>query len=344
MTMTPTFPREDPPIPAPPPRTSPPLVLVADDDKLTRTLLGRSLQEDGYRVHLANDGVDCLEQFRLERPALALVDAMMPRMDGFDCCQALLAEPGAANLPVLMITGLEDLASVDRAFEVGAIDYVSKPIRWPVLRHRLRLLMAQIEQQQAMEADQRALQKLVMTDTLTKLANRRRFDEELAKEWRRSIREDNSLSLIMIDIDSFKPYNDYYGHPQGDRCLQEVALALAENVHRGGDVTARYGGEEFGVILPNTHGPGAFHVAERIRQAVWNLKIPHGHGRRSEVSGALLRERVTVSLGVATLFPRADVSPTMLIKLADEALYQAKAQGGNTTVFLNLAIQNAIAS
>lgn len=319
-----------------------PLVLVADDDTLTRTLLARSLEQDGYRVSLAADGVECLQQFRYERPDLALVDALMPRMNGFDCCRALLAEPGAAKLPILMITGLEDLASIDRAFEVGAIDYVSKPIRWPVLRHRLRLLMEQLKQQQVMEADQRLLKKLVMTDTLTKLANRRRFDEELAKEWRRSIREDTNLSLLMIDIDSFKPYNDNYGHPQGDRCLIQVAEALARNVHRGGDVTARYGGEEFAVILPNTHGSGAFHVAERVRQAVWALHIPHDYGRCSEASGKRLHDRVTISLGVATLLPRANVSPTILIKLADEALYQAKAQGGNTSVFLNLAIQSPV--
>ncbi len=312
------------------------LVLIADDDALTRKLLEKSLQQDGYRVASAADGVECLALFQQERPVLALVDAMMPEMDGFDCCEALLAQPDAANFPVLIITGLEDQASIDRAFAAGATDYITKPIRWPVLRHRLRLLVAQLREQAALEANHRELQQLVMTDSLTKLANRRRFDEELDKEWRRALRDGRMISLVMIDIDSFKLYNDHYGHPQGDRCLQQVAKALGGNVHRGGDLIARYGGEEFAVVLPNTHKTGAFHVAERIREAVWDSNIPHLYGRRNPQNGELLRDRITISLGVANLLPAPELAASALVKLADEALYQAKAQGGNKVVHLDM--------
>ncbi len=309
------------------------LILIADDDALTRKILERSLQKDGYRVASAADGVECLDLFKQERPVLALVDAMMPNMDGFDCCEALLAEPDAAHFPVLIITGLEDQESIDKAFAVGAADYITKPIRWPVLRHRLRLLVEHLREQESLEANHRELQQLVMTDALTKLANRRRFDEELDKEWRRALRDERMVSLIMIDIDSFKPYNDNYGHPQGDRCLQQVAKALSGNVHRGGDLIARYGGEEFAVVLPNTHGAGAYHVAERIRQAVWDAHLPHLYGRRDQ-NGTLLRDRVTISLGVANLAPQQDLSSSNLVQLADEALYKAKALGGNNALFL----------
>lgn len=307
------------------------LILIADDDLLTRKILEKSLQKDGYRVASAADGVECLELFRRERPVLALVDAMMPNMDGFDCCEALLAEPDAANFPVLIITGLEEQEAIDKAFAVGAADYITKPIRWPVLRHRLRLLVEHLREQESLEANHRELQQLVMTDALTKLANRRRFDEELSKEWRRALRDGRMVSLVMIDIDSFKLYNDNYGHPQGDRCLQQVAQALSSNVHRGADLIARYGGEEFAVVLPNTHAVGAHHVAERIRQAVWDANLPHLYGRRDQ-NGELLRDRVTVSLGVANLSPQQDLSPANLVQLADEALYRAKAKGGNKTV------------
>ncbi len=309
------------------------LILIADDDLLTRKILEHSLKQDGYRVVVAADGLECLALFKQERPVLALVDALMPNMDGFDCCEALLAEPDAANFPVLIITGLDDQESIDKAFAVGATDYITKPIRWPVLRHRLRLLVEHLREQASLEANHRELQQLVMTDALTKLANRRRFDEELDKEWRRALRDERMVSLIMIDIDSFKPYNDNYGHPQGDRCLQQVATTLSGNVHRGGDLIARYGGEEFAVVLPNTHGAGAYHVAERIRQAVWDANLPHEYGRRDK-NGILLRDRVTISLGVASLSPQAELPPSILVQLADEALYKAKAQGGNNSVFL----------
>jgi len=327
-------------------QSSPPsgdLILIADDDLLTRKLLEKSLRQDGYRVASAADGAQCLALFRQERPVLALVDAMMPEMDGFDCCEALLAEPDAANFPVLIITGLEDQASIDKAFAAGATDYITKPIRWPVLRHRLRLLVEQLREQESLEANHRELQQLVMTDALTKLANRRRFDDGLDKEWRRALREERMVSLVMIDIDSFKPYNDHYGHPQGDRCLQQVAKALSTNVHRGGDLIARYGGEEFAVILPNTHASGAYHVAERIREAIWDRNLPHHYGHK-DAAGQLLRDRVTISLGVAALLPRQKLSPSDLIKLADEALYEAKAKGGNHSVCLELDFPTALSA
>ena len=309
------------------------LILIADDDALTRNVLEQSLRTDGYRVAVAADGAECLALFRQERPVLALVDAMMPNMDGFDCCEALLAEPDAASFPVLIITGLEDQASIDKAFAAGAADYITKPIRWPVLRHRLRLLVAHLHEQASLEANHRELQQLITTDPLTKLANRQRLDETLNEEWRRALRDGRSLSLILIDIDDFKAYNKQYGQDQGDRCLQQLAQCLNNNVHRGGDFMARFGGEEFVVLLPNTHAAGARHVAERIRQAVWQMGLPYpGPCNNPNEPKTELRDRVTISLGVASLLPSQDLSVVDLLRLAEQGLNQAKLQGKNQVV------------
>lgn len=163
------------------------------------------------------------------------------------------------------------------------------------------------------------MQRLATLDGLTGLPNRRRFDEYLDQEWRRLRREQVPLSLILCDIDFFKLYNDTYGHQAGDTCLISVASAIAQAVKRPADLVARYGGEEFAVILPNTTQNGALQVAEAIRVAVQDLKIVHSH--------SLVSQYVTLSLGVATMVPDCDTSPEILLKAADEALYQAKALG-----------------
>ncbi|MFH1982646.1 MAG: diguanylate cyclase [Pseudomonadota bacterium] len=162
-------------------------------------------------------------------------------------------------------------------------------------------------------------------DGLTGVANRRRFDELLDLEWRRMMREENPLSLIMCDIDHFKAYNDTYGHLTGDACLKQVATAIRSALHRPGDLVARYGGEEFVVLLPNTPVEGAMHLAESIQQAISGLNIAH--------AASAVAPRVTVSLGVATRVPSGGVAPVHLIAIADSALYDAKDQGRNRVVF-----------
>jgi diguanylate cyclase (GGDEF)-like protein/PAS domain S-box-containing protein len=166
------------------------------------------------------------------------------------------------------------------------------------------------------------LSRLAAIDGLTQLANRRRFDEYFDKEWRRLAREQAPLSLILCDIDCFKLYNDTYGHPAGDICLQQVAGAIRGAVRRPADLVARYGGEEFAVILPNTTTAGALRVAQTIRDRLRQLKIPH--------VGSLVSQYVTLSMGIASIIPTPDTFPTELISAADEALYHAKAAGRDT--------------
>ncbi|MBD2007099.1 MULTISPECIES: response regulator [Cyanophyceae] len=295
------------------------VVLVVDDDRIIRCLLRRAMEKEGYKVVEAENGEECLAAFQSLAPHIVLLDAIMPVMDGFTCCTQLQALPGGDRTPVLMITGLEDKQSLDRAFEVGATDFVTKPIHWPVLRQRVRRLLQTSFLFKQLEAANQKLERLASLDGLTQLANRRRFDEYLDQQWRHMAREKLPLSLILCDIDFFKPYNDTYGHQAGDLCLQNVAAALRLAVKRSTDLVARYGGEEFAAILPNTKIFGALHIAETIREQVKALGIAHA---KSTVSPC-----VTLSLGIACIIPMPDVSSATLLKAADKALYQAKARG-----------------
>jgi two-component system cell cycle response regulator len=177
-------------------------------------------------------------------------------------------------------------------------------------RHRL---------EQYLQAANAELEKLVILDSLTQVANRRKFDDYLEQEWQRSVRTQQPLSLIMFDIDFFKRYNDHYGHQTGDICLIKIAQSVQETVHRTTDLVARYGGEEFAVVLPNTSLPGAIVIAEQIQQAIKALAIPHDCSDVSPI--------VSISLGVASLVPTTTGSPEQLIASADRALYTAKQQG-----------------
>ncbi|EIJ44185.1 diguanylate cyclase (GGDEF) domain-containing protein [Beggiatoa alba B18LD] len=194
---------------------------------------------------------------------------------------------------------------------------------------RMNALLAQeIQERRKAEAElakaNQELQRLASLDGLTQLANRRRFDEYLDQEWRRATRDNSPLSLILCDVDYFKPYNDNYGHQAGDECLQQVAKAMSQAVKRPADLVARYGGEEFAVILPNTDTEGAKTVAVNIADAVKALQLPH---RASQV-----QPFVTLSIGIANVYPNRHLSMLLLIKTADEALYQAKETGRNRIV------------
>lgn len=298
---------------------NPPLILVADDDKTMRLSVREAMEQDGYQVIEANDGESCLAVFQRVRPDVVLLDAIMPAIDGFTCCQRIQEMSAGRRTPVLMITGLEDQDSVDQAFSVGAVDYITKPIHWGVLRQRVKRLIQQVRLYQQLETANHQLQRLAAIDGLTQLANRRRFDQYLQQEWQRMLREQLPLSLILCDIDFFKFYNDTYGHQAGDDCLRQVAHVIQNSAKRASDLPARYGGEEFAVVLPNTNQEGAILVAQDIQTGVKQLGIAHAG---SKVCGT-----VTVSLGVSNTIPSVITSPELLINAADKALYQAKAEG-----------------
>jgi len=322
--------------------SSSPLILVVDDERPLRLLMRRAMEQEGYQIAEAGNGEQCLEFCQQQIPALILMDAVMPKIDGFACCSTLHSLFGDRCPPVLMITALNDKESVDRAFESGAIDYITKPIHWAVLRQRVRRVLqmqwAQQEQKrlleelqekieherflkEALELTNRQLEQLVSIDGLTQIANRRCFDTVLQQEWYRLAREQAPLVLILCDIDFFKLYNDTYGHLAGDECLRRVGKILHTTIRRPADMAARYGGEEFALILPNTHLEGAIHVVEMIQANLAKAAIAHAGSQVSTV--------VTLSMGLAGTIPTPGNTPIDLIAQADQALYQSKSAGRN---------------
>ncbi|MBD2495742.1 PleD family two-component system response regulator [Nostoc sp. FACHB-280] len=328
-----------------------PVILVADDDPVIRMTLRRIMEHEGYQVVEVANGKQCLDAYETVKPDIILLDAVMPVMDGFTCCQELL-QINRDNLksamtkfnseleihellisklwkhtPIVMITNLDDEDSINRAFDVGAINFITKPIQLTVLRRQLRQLLKQAQVYKQLEAANKALQELANEDSLTGLANRRRFDDYINTQWINLAQQESPLSLILCDIDFFKLYNDQYGHPMGDVCLKKVGHALNSTVQKYQDLVARYGGEEFAVIMPNTHAAGAVHIAHLIQSEVRDLRINH--------DGSLVSQYVTLSLGVATVIPTWDASPLDLIMDADKALYQAK-EAGRNRIFSNV--------
>lgn len=219
----------------------------------------------------------------------------------------------------------------DRRWGLLVAHQCGQPHRWRLyeidalkqLSTQVAIAIRQCQLYQQLERLNQSLQRLASLDSLTQVANRRRFDEHLDQEWRRMAREQQPLSLILCDIDYFKIFNDTYGHQAGDECLQQVARAISRSIKRPGDLVARYGGEEFGVILPHTRADGAVQVGEEIRANVAGLKIEH--------LGSLWNQ-VTLSLGVATIIPSYEASVANLIAVADKALYQAKSEGRDRVV------------
>ncbi len=289
-------------------------ILVVDDEPVNIELIADIFEQE-HEVLFAVNGEQALKLAATSAPDVILLDVMLPGMDGFEICSRLKADPLTRDIPVIFITGLGDTAAETKGLELGAMDYIAKPINPPVVRMRVS---NQIELKRA--RDQMA--RLASTDGLTGLANRRRFDETLAQEHARHVRSGDDLALIMLDIDHFKLFNDTYGHVRGDECLRAVAVELKASLHRATDLAARYGGEEFICILPEAKSePGARAVAERIRQAIADLNIPHGN--------APTADHVTVSLGVVITRCDQTSTPDKIVARVDEQLYRAKSQGRN---------------
>ncbi len=289
-------------------------ILVVDDSAENIDILV-SLFKDDYMVAAARDGEKALKMATKTPPDLILLDIIMPHMDGYEVCRKLKESEATRNIPVIFITALSEALDEVKAFSIGAVDFISKPFQPIVVKARVNTHM-----NLKMKSDM--LETLAAIDGLTHIYNRRKFDETLDLEWRRTARARTPLSLIMLDIDHFKLFNDNYGHARGDDCLKRVADALKNALQRPGDFIGRYGGEEFAVILADSDPEGARHMAEKLRQAVADLKIPHEYSDTASC--------VTISLGVATLrAPSADVSLEKFIDAADDMLFQSKKNGRN---------------
>jgi diguanylate cyclase (GGDEF)-like protein len=292
------------------------LILIVDDDVANIEVLNAVLEDD-YEICFATSGEEAIRIAIAHLPDLILLDVLMPGIDGYEVCRRLKEDHLVADVPIIFVTGLDDQEAEMRGLLLGAIDYITKPISPAIVRARVR---NHIELKRMRDE----LAELAVTDALTGLSNRRRLEKSLKVETERLARTADFLSVIMLDIDFFKQFNDTYGHPAGDNCIVMVAAALNRAVRRVADLTARYGGEEFACVLPSTEHEAAMVVARSIRDQVHALGIPH---MRSAAAAY-----VTVSVGVATSRCLPGMASDLWIKAADHQLYLAKSSGRNNVV------------
>ena len=306
-------------------------ILIADDSATIRKALSLLVEKMGHTVVQACDGGEAVELYERERPQLVLIDVMMPVCDGYEAARRMRASRPDEWAPIIFLSSMEADQDLDRAIEAGGDDYLVKPVSFVVLNAKIRAMQRidsmsrkLLEMSTRLTAVNRELEQISRQDALTRIANRRYFDSYLAQELLRARRQKSELSLILVDVDYFKRYNDHYGHQAGDDCLRQVAAALAGACRRPADLVARYGGEEFTVILPETHAAGAAVIADSLKLAVAQLAIPHADSDVSKI--------VTMSQGIASLVPEAQTTPEQLIERADQALYRAKQKGRNCEV------------
>ena len=292
-----------------------PTVLIVDDESLNVRVLVEVLGDD-YRIKVATDGIRAIEAAMADDPPDAIIlDLLMPHVDGYKVCHQLKRSDRTRHIPIIFITGEESPEAEVRGLELGAVDFIHKPFQPLAVKARVRTHVELKRRTDLLEA-------LASIDGLTQIPNRRNFDEALNGEWRRARRTQRFLSVVLLDVDHFKRYNDTYGHAAGDDCLRRVAIAISGCVGRAGDLVARYGGEEFAALLPETDGVGAEAVGEKMRAAVEALQMRH---ERSSAG-----PYVSVSAGCATRIPlRHEGEAGVLVREADEMLYSAKRAGRN---------------
>lgn len=292
-----------------------PTILVVDDNPLNIHVLADALKED-YRIKVATSGEKALDIIKnSEIPDLVILDVMMPNIDGYEVCRRLKENDSTSDIPVIFITAKSDAADEEQGLELGAVDYISKPFNLATVRARIKTHLA-------LKLKTDLLNSLTSVDGLTGIANRRSFDETLEREWRRVTRSGEPISLLMIDVDFFKQYNDTYGHWEGDSCLRRIARALSSVVNRSTDMVARYGGEEFVVLLSGVDSISAAMIAEKMRLAVEAMQIEH--------VASSISPYVSISIGCASFETKISHSDTRgLIQQADKNLYTAKSEGRN---------------
>lgn len=287
-------------------------VLVVDDQAINVRLLHELFHHD-FDMFMATTGQQALETCRKLLPDVILLDIEMPDLSGFEVCLRLKADSATAHIPVIFITSHFDEAQEVQGFQVGGADFIRKPINPVVTKVR-------VQNQFALKRQADILRSIALLDGLTGVANRRKFEMTMTTTWLQCARDKTPLSLVVLDVDYFKKYNDHYGHAEGDLCLRNVAQTIKSCLKRPMDLLARYGGEEFVCVLPQSDLAGASHVAKLIVNTIAELAMPHQLG----INGV-----VTVSAGVAAINPVAGEAWQPLFEAADKQLYQAKQKGRN---------------
>jgi len=317
-------------------------ILVVDDKKENVFALKELLQNDSNIIYEAYSGEECLMFLLKEDVDLILLDIQMPKIDGYETAKYIRENEKTKIIPIIFVTAASKTESLNlRGYEHGAIDIIYKPINPMILVTKVRLFLeiAQTRKQLEEQIDmltilneenrkmQTEIEKIALQDYLTEVPNRRKIDTDLKVLYRDAFRYKKSIAILMIDLDNFKGYNDFYGHTEGDKILKIVASTIKETVSRPLDTVGRFGGEEFIVLLPNTDDEGAYKLGDKIRQAVFAKKIPH--------CPTCPRKFLSVSVGVASVIPEEYDNELDLVNNSDIALYEAKNSGKNKTILFH---------
>lgn len=291
-------------------------ILIVDDSLLQATQL-KSILDDEYDVSLAQTAEDGLRRVNEENFSLILLDVVMPGMDGFTLLKKLQEEIVTQSVPVILITSLTDAINEQRGLILGAVDYIVKPFNPLIVKARVNTHVK-------LYSYRRQIERQSMTDQLTGIANRRKYEQYSATKWGEAIRLRVPISICMFDIDRFKVYNDTFGHPAGDKVIAAVAQTASSRLQRSTDFLARYGGEEFVALSMGDSSGKIFQHLREIRQAVEDLHIPHDPS---------VAQWVTVSIGGVTVIPEMGNAYDFYLKVADTMLYDAKKNGRNRVVW-----------
>ena len=291
-------------------------ILIVDDSLLQATQL-KAIIEDEYDVTIAQTAEDGLRKVSDEDFSLVLLDVVMPEMDGFTLLKKLQEEIITQSVPVILITSLADVEHEQRGLILGAVDYITKP-------YIPLIVKARVNTHVKLYRYRRQIEEQSMTDQLTGVANRRRYDRYSLTKWHEAARLRIPFSICMFDIDHFKVYNDTFGHPAGDKVIAAVAKTISSYLKRSTDFVARYGGEEFVAISMGESSKKMFEHLQKIRQAIEDLHIPHS---------PTVSEWVTVSIGGVTVIPETGSAYDVYLRIADTMLYDAKKHGRNRVVW-----------
>lgn len=325
-----------------------PLAQPNSPDPVTLTL-----SQKGCQIISVSQKNEVLETVLQQVPDLLLIDLQAAGKEGYGLCKILRKLPRTSAVPIVFVGSRDETYELVEALRCGGSEYLQMPMDaeecWLRLERHLhtaqlvrqleadraslhqqvwsfnRILREQEQMQVSLAEENQALQRLAFVDGLTQVANRRSFNEQMPKLWQQALLSAQPLSLLLCDIDYFKRYNDTYGHPAGDECLQLVAKALMRGAHRHSDQVARYGGEEFAIVLPGTDSKGAQQVALAMQSEIERAQMPH--------QASLVKPYISLSIGICTLVPSsAEQSYEVLVHGADKALYTAKVRGRDRAV------------
>ncbi len=296
-------------------------ILIVEDSATLRYRMCQFVRKAGHEAIIAENGESALQILDTTDVDMVVMDVEMPGLDGFETTRCIRDWFGEFWIPIIFVTGKNEEQDLRQGIDAGGDDYLIKPVSETILLAKIRAMERIIEMRDELSELNKELKELSERDSLTRLYNRRTFEERSAHQWRIATRSKEPLAALIMDIDHFKAYNDFYGHIAGDDCIRKVASTIERCLSRPGDLVARYGGEEFIALLPNTNETGAIHVAERIRGAIEALEIKHRESTTHPF--------ITISIGGTVVTHTANTRFLDQINAADKALYAAKLAGRN---------------